>query len=297
MSRGLQSRFVTICFVTGLAFSQQAYGWWIFNETAELVEKIEQADQDRKDVETARSAAEVAEKLEKARNSTVEAVEAAADLAADFPGTSLTGPPPTSKIDAAIEAVKAVTKWAWRKFWGEDEEEVVQATQDEFPFVPPPSDDEIGESLSSFSIPSSSDYLLTFAYTEKPGFAPLFMVNGEFSAVFAPLSKEGLTLLAEDLLGSDVGIGSPGLLDVLLSYFEAQSPSWDTDEYLSHPELYQDAMTVVIDQADNSTGAVHGRFVYFAVGPFVEVPEPGTLALFGLGLAGIGAVRRKKLAA
>jgi hypothetical protein len=33
------------------------------------------------------------------------------------------------------------------------------------------------------------------------------------------------------------------------------------------------------------------------VGEVVDVPEPGRLALFGLGLAGLGFVRRRKVAA
>ena len=69
-------------------------------------------------------------------------------------------------------------------------------------------------------------------------------------------------------------------------------PCIGVDECVSDPVL---AERFVFWDTVHPTTAVHSRLG--EVFTEAAVPEPATLALFGIGLAGLGAMRRKKLAA
>ena len=181
-----------------ISYTPSAFAWWFFNDAEELVEKIDEADRDRRAAYDPRASVEERlEAYERAKVSTAEALNKTTEIAQEIPGTSLTGPPPTSKLDAAIEAVKEAAKWGWAWFWGEEangnvEETtggannlVAQFNDSQFPLPPP--DQEIIDSIISFGIMDDEDFLLNFDYISNPGFAPELFGRGNFSGVFSPI--------------------------------------------------------------------------------------------------------------
>jgi len=80
--------------------------------------------------------------------------------------------------------------------------------------------------------------------------------------------------------------------------------SWAVGDILNYSVSFSSASLVDLSAWD-PTGAIisAGRSVYadapeaaYQVGTFAAVPEPGTLALFGIGLLGLAASRRRKKA-
>lgn len=108
-----------------------------------------------------------------------------------------------------------------------------------------------------------------------------------------PANEQGANRAFADLADflGNADLLTPG--NLVDSFAATNSFSYDNISVLANPDLATFSMTMLFDVSLIS-GAQLGSFT---MSMLKSVPEPATLALFSLGLAGIGVARRKKLAA
>lgn len=130
----------------------------------------------------------------------------------------------------------------------------------------------------------------------------LLVQSGSYSYLLpAPASIN----VADGLFGSDLDIFSAiggGPMEstyqvaVMLSGSDSSIVGFEIPSLLdpaAFPDMYL-TLRFSAPSAEGSGATVSGRISYWAA--VSTVPEPGTLALFGLGLTGLGFARRRKLA-
>lgn len=112
-----------------------------------------------------------------------------------------------------------------------------------------------------------------------------------FSTHDEPFASQGAAPLTITFYSGANQVGTINSNGVLVAASgSGPSPNWDRrDFYFENDELF-DRVVLTTDPTGNQGFALDN----FAVEPVSDVPEPGTLALFGLGLIGAGFFRRKR---
>ena len=140
-----------------------------------------------------------------------------------------------------------------------------------------------------FSLPATNT-LLALVDVDSSSFTAALITTG----VFGPLPPTALLLW--DLEWLDGGIVVPGTIDdVTLGLNElgvTPDIQFGNDLTLGNTILVIFPAGIVLD----GTGGFDGVAAEFLI-EASHIPEPGTLVLFGLGLAGLGLARRRKAAA
>ena len=142
--------------------------------------------------------------------------------------------------------------------------------------------------LSGFTIESELDHRLAFLSFENLATGGLFAISAPLTSFsMERVEGENYTASFESLLDSGFGGLPPTLLAV--TYLFERKPPVFSDPYEAHYELQ--SIGVRLNGLAYSTTP---RGIYVQDNLPDHISEPGTLALLGLGLAGLGLSRRRR---
>ncbi|WP_246166891.1 PEP-CTERM sorting domain-containing protein [Marinobacter salinexigens] len=152
----------------------------------------------------------------------------------------------------------------------------------------------LGSGVGNIGNGKNDDFLATLAgagYTDVTGsYSPSFTQNGAIANLFTPGDESG-TWSFNQTLWDDFNIGAIGF-----KFGTGNTPDeWFV--YSLQDGVFKGDWNFFFGSANRETGGGLSHLTLYARDGSVTVTEPGTLALFGLGLIGLGLARRNKKAA
>lgn len=264
-----------------------AQAWWFFNKAKNAANDGFAAGKARqKAYEAIADGGDVDANIDAARAATIDSLKKLQDFGTSVPGTSVTGPPPTTVKGGLWQALKETVKWIFSA-----------NTRNRAP-----GDSELAAAipLGGIALAAQTTGYLDFPYASDSRMAPVIFGSGSFSADFPGLESSGVVFSAADLATvepRDLGLSllsDRAVSDALIGEFAAAAPSWDPFDFLSGPDAYEVAFGVEVAGVDTIAERLEGRFIYVAVGPFAEIPQPASLMLLASGLGAAMWSRRRR---
>lgn len=149
----------------------------------------------------------------------------------------------------------------------------------------------LGSGVGNIGNGQNDDFLATLAgdgYTDVTGsYSQSFTQNGDLLNLFTPGDKSG-TWSFDQSLWDDFNVGAIGF-----KFGTGNEP----DEWFVfslQDGVFEGDWNFFFGSANDGRGGGLSHLTLYAKDGSVTVPEPGTLALFGLGLIGLGLARRNK---
>ncbi|MBL8702084.1 MAG: hypothetical protein JNK67_27115 [Alphaproteobacteria bacterium] len=264
-------------------WAEPAAAWWFFNKGKAAVDAADDAGKKRasyydKLADPTATDAQIDAAKTAADTATKDALKKTTEFGTSVPGTSITGPPPTSVKGGIWQALKETLKW------------LISSTTDR----PGPSDAQLAAAMpeSGVLVADQTSSYLDFDYGTDSRMAPVLFGTAQFTASLSTLVIDGTSFGVAELAALPApdralaALSGDAVVAGLTGEIAATSPSWDPFDHLSDPAAYRAVFEVEFTSFDPGEDAIGGRLFYLAVGPFAEIAEPGTLAV----LAGAGCI-------